>query len=491
MSRKTLSIILVVMMGLTIMTPAYGEKNQTNIEPYGNEFEIGTFDEFMSGVEFNKTEASNSVGDGAIVLEKVKGKYPADGYYISQEIDVPAFEYMVASWNSDTPPGTFVEIEARVLVNHFNSNNEPIQTWSEWLSWGKWSPFMERESANTSSVLAKISTDELVIRGSKGETASKVQLKVNLHTDDPTTTPVVRYLHGTLKNTLKGQEISKVFKNEINIESLNKNIDVPKFSQMIRDPRTANSICSPTTITMMMNWMGEKLLPEEVAQNTYDFNYGFGNWAFAAASLGSYGYKAYVDYTNVEGLKQEIAKSYPVGVSVKYSNKPNGKYPYIEGAPGNTPGHLIVVTGFETIDGVEYVLVNDSYAPENETVARKYRLDQFEKAWSSRVAYIIREKEANAGKEHTDRIKATLVKTDIPGEYQVYVGDENINVKNFGGSIAYTIDGNNMEFDQVSYKYFPKITDKNSLTFTEEELKSPHFKLYIITDTGYVYIATN
>ena len=282
-----------------------------------------------------------------------------------------------------------------------------------------------------------------------------------------------------------------VFKDEVNTDNLNKNIDVPKFSQMIRDPRTSNSICSPTTITMMMNWMGEELLPEEVAQNTYDNSYGFGNWSFAAASLGSYGYKAYVDYSNMEGIKQEIAKGYPVGMSVRYSNTPGGKYPYIEGAPGNTPGHLIVITGFKTIDGVEYALVNDSYALENETVARAYKVEQLDKAWTSRAAYIIREKEANAGKEHTDRIKARLVETDIPDEYQVFVGDENINVEKFGGSIAYTTDGRNIEFDKVEYKYFPEINVNNALKFTREEIKSPHFKLYVITDTGYVYVATN
>lgn len=496
MKRKTIALVLVVMLVFSMGVPAYGAKMDSNskgkevkIESYGNEFEIGTYDEFMTGTEFNNTTITNSVGDGAITLDKVKGDYSSEGSYVSQIIDVPNFEYMVLSWNSDTPPGTYVEVEARVLVNHFNENGESVQTWSDFLSWGKWSPFIERKSDSRTDNLAKISVDELVIRGSEGETASQVQLRVKLHTDNPKVTPVVRYLHGTLKNTLDEQSIPKVFKDEVNTENLDKRIDVPKFSQMIRDPRTANSICSPTTITMMMNWMGEELLPEEVAQNTYDNKYGFGNWAFAAASLGSYGYKAYVDYTNVEGLKQEIAKGYPVGVSVRYSNKPGDNY-YIEGAPGYTPGHLIVVTGFTTINGEEYVLVNDSYAPENETVARQYKLEQFERAWVSKAAYIIREKEANAGKEHTERIKAKLVETDVQGEYQVFVGDENINVQDFGGSIAYTTDGNNMEFDQRTYKYFPKIKDKNTLTFTEEEINSPHFALYVITDIGYVYVAT-
>ena len=488
MFKRTISLFLVFMMILSMGMQTFGAEE---LKSYGNEFEIGTYDEFLTGEELNSTEVVSSIGDGAITLEKIKGRYPSDGEYISQIIDVPNFEYMVASWNSDTPDGTYVEIEAKVLVNHFDNNGEPIQTWSEWLSWGIWSPFIGRASADTVGVLAKTSTDELIIRGSKGETACKVQMRVKLHTDNPKVTPAVRYLHGSLKNTLDGQTLSKEFKNEIDVTNLNKQIETPQFSQMIRCPRIASSICSPTTITMMMNRMGEELLPEEVAQNTYDNNYGFGNWAFAMASAGSYGYKSYVDYTTIEGLKQEIAKGYPVGVSVKYSNDPDSKrYPYVEGAPGITGGHLIVVTGFETIDGVDYVLVNDSYAPENETVARKYKLDQFEKAWSNNTAYIVHDKEPNAGKENTTRIKAELKETNVPGEYEVFVGNENINIQNFGGTIAYTTDGNSIAFDKVTYKYFPKIEDKNSLTFTDEEIKSPHFKVYVITDVGYVYVAT-
>ena len=490
MYRKSLSLILALILILSIGISVYGAKTESLVESYGNQFEIGTYDEFMTGVEFHKTEATNRSGDGGIVLEKERGRYPSDGYYISQEIDVANFEYMVASWNSDTPPGTYVEVEARVYVNHFDEDGNPIQTWSGWVPWGKWSPFMERSSASTyTDNLVYTSIDELVVRGSKGETGSKVQLKVNLHTDDPKVTPTVRFLHGTLKNTLSGQAIEKEFKDEVNTDNLNKILDIPKFSQMIRDPRSSNSICSPTTIVMMMNSMGQELTPDEVAQNTYDFSYGYGNWAFAAASMGTYGYKAYVDYSNMEALKQEIAKGYPVGMSVRYTNDPNDtSQPYIEGAPGYTPGHLIVLVGFETIDGVEYAWVNDSYAPENETVLRKYRVDQLDNAWTSRAAYIIREKEANAGKDHTKRIKADLVETDIPGEYQVFVGNENINVYNFGGRLEYTTDGNTMEFDQRTYKYLPRLA-KNSLTFTQEEVNSPHFTLYVITDTGYVYVA--
>lgn len=453
---------------------------KAKILPFGNEFEIGTCDEFLTG-ELNNIEVLDHIGDGAIALQKIDGEYPEHGEYISPIIDVPKFEYLVMSWNSDTPEGTYVEVEGRVLVNHFDEEDNPLETWSDWLSWGEWSPHMARSSKSRRDELARMSVDQLIINGSKGETASKVQIKVNLYTEDPSVTPVVRYLHGTMKNTI--EPIEKVFKEEIDVTNLDKDIDTPEYSQMIRNPGTSRSICSPTTITMMMNRFGETLLPDEVAQNTYDNAYGFGNWTFAMGTAGSYGYKAYLDFTTIEGLKREIAKGYPVGVSVKYTNDPeDDRYPYIEGSPGATPGHLIVVRGFTTIDGVEYIIVNDSYAPEDETVRRLYKLEEFDKAWSNRAAYIIRDKEENAGIAPTMRIEAELRKTDTPNEYAVFVGEENIDVTNFGGVIAYTLD------DDLTHEYFSR-EDKNSLTFTEEEISNPKLKVYVITDTGKVYVA--
>jgi len=372
--------------------------------------------------------------------------------------------------------------QARVLVNHFVEDEE-VQTWTDWFSWGIWSPHIARKSISRTDTLAKLDVDTLTIRGSKGETASKVQVKVILKTDDPSVTTVVRYLHGTLKNTIN--PILKEYEEEIDLTNLDINIETPALSQMIRDPRSRNSICSPTTVTMLLHRYGEThLLPDELAQNTYDNSYGFGNWSFAMAIAGSYGYKAYIDFLNMEDLKREIYNGYPVGVSVRYRHieDSTSPYPYVEGAPGTTAGHLIVVTGFTVIDGVEYVLVNDPFAPDNETTPRIYKLDQFDEAWSNRAAYIVREKEANAGKYPTMRLKAELVKTEIPNEYEVYYKGENINIYNFGGRLAYTIDNNK------THGYFPKAA-KNSLTISEEDIYNPNLKVYIITDLGKVYVA--
>ena len=40
-----------------------------------------------------------------------------------------------------------------------------------------------------------------------------------------------------------------------------------------------------------------------------------------------------------------------------------------------------MVRGFTWKDGVEYVIVNDAAAPDNESVRREYKANQFADAW--------------------------------------------------------------------------------------------------------------
>ena len=69
------------------------------------------------------------------------------------------------------------------------------------------------------------------------------------------------------------------------------------------------------------------------------------------AAAGSFGYRAYAAYLDLEGLRREIRDGYSVGVSVHYANDPElarkENLPYLEGSPGITHGHLLAVRGFE------------------------------------------------------------------------------------------------------------------------------------------------
>ena len=112
---------------------------------------------------------------------------------------------------------------------------------------------------------------------------------------------------------------------------INKLIETPCISQMKREAEIANRICSPTSMTMLLNRLGENLLVEDVAYKCFDYKYNeFGNWSYNVAYAGSLGYKAYIQFGNIDLLINELNKGYPVEVSVKYTNDINNKlYPYI------------------------------------------------------------------------------------------------------------------------------------------------------------------
>lgn len=345
-----------------------------------------------NNAELEDVKVSSEIEDGAIILKSNVVK----GIYTSDIINTSPFEYLVLSWNSDTPEGTSIEIEGRVAVKRLNDDTQLVEEWSHWLSWGIWGTSIKRASGtgNVDDSVAYVDTDTLVIKGSNGETASKIQYRVTLNTNRAGVTPAVKLISGAIRNTISGQEINKVFNENVDLTNL-KVLDVPRFSQMLRDPLIANSICSATSISMILNYYGTEVLPEEVAWGVYDYKYdGFGNWPFNTAYASSFGYSAYVDYSTIEGLKREIYNGHPVAVSVKYKNNINveSSFPVLDGAPiKSTDGHLIVVCGFTNENGCDYIVINDPAASTNEGVRVKYRLDQFEDAWAEfgNVAYII------------------------------------------------------------------------------------------------------
>jgi uncharacterized protein YvpB len=345
-------------------------------------------------------EISNDIGDGAIVLKSDTLK----GVYTSNIIDTNEFNNLVFSWNSDTPEGTSIQVEARVFAKTLDSNGQLT--------------FIKRASGNgiTDDSVAYVDIDTLVIKGSNGQTADKIQYRVTLNTNIYGVTPSVRLISGTIRKTIPDQGINNV-STYASYLLTPKVLDVPRFSQMVRDPSIANSICSATSVAMILNYYGTHILPEESAWGVYDYNYnGFGNWPFNTAYAASFGYRAYVEYSTIEGLKREIYYGHPVAVSVAYKNSVNVKadLPVVDGAPiESTYGHLIVVCGFTNENGTEYIIVNDPSAANDEGVRVKYKLDQFEAAWAKfgNIAYIIHEKENGAGYGAPVKFDAELAAT--------------------------------------------------------------------------------
>lgn len=347
-----------------------------------NDFDCGT-------LEDTEISSENSI---EIKLIKLDEKFYSQGKYISDVIYTEPFHHLILSWNAEAPEETSIKIEAQVLVSKIG-----VQAWSNWLSFGTWSMRKDRTSEarkDAEDDLAYVDTDTLVVKCSEGETATAMRYRLTLMTENNEVSPSVKLVAGTIRNIDTSIAASK--SGLAVLDNLDAVLDVPRLSQMIRDPKIAGSICSPTSVSMVLNYYGHNLVPEETAWAVYDTAYGsFGNWPFNTAYAGSFNFKSYVAYCNsVDDLKREILNSHPVVVSVKYRNSEevDAKHPVIHGAPiSKTNGHLIVVCGFIARGGKEYVVVNDPAAASNEAVRLEYLLEEFDAAWqkSGRVAYII------------------------------------------------------------------------------------------------------
>lgn len=329
------------------------------------------------------------------------------GVYESDILRPSPFTHLVVSWNCETPPGASVEVLARVW------RGEEEASGSGWLSWGQWGTDIRRGSLPIQETdFAVLDTDTLTVTHG---TADRLQLRVLLRGASSKGAPVLHLLAAAMKNAAipRAGEIPPLPAKETDIFT-------PAYSQLQRDPKFARVICSATTLTMLLNRQGEALLPEEAALRNYDFTYrGHGNWPFTTALAGSLGYESYVRYGSLADLLEEISQGYPVGASVRYSNRADhSDYPFVADAPGDTGGHLLVVRGISFRSGEAYLLVNDPYGSTNEEVLRAYRLDQFLHAWSGGVLYIVH------GKRHGSpfcRCEGELRSSGNAGEYTLWV----------------------------------------------------------------------
>jgi uncharacterized protein YvpB len=417
--------------------PEYEERELLN----KNLFVFTTQDDFAQG--HNDGTVVSNYGNGAITLADGS----TSGTYTSPIIKTSPFEYMILSWNADTPGDSNVTIHGRVRVKG---------EWSKWLSWGTWStssyPGADGKTRMPGSAtapeqedaIAKVATDELYVKGRDGETADAFQYRLILNSgSESANKPHVRLMASTVRNTLAGQAIpAAVPANAAELAELDHDLDVPVYSQSVRDPMIASSICSPTSVAMALEYFGHEVTPEQSAWLACDYvGNMFGNWSFNVASAASFDLSGYVAYfIQEEGgdpwlqVKEQIAAGNPVIVSVRYRSPESSEpYPVVEGVPiSSTGGHLVLVRGFTWENGVEYVIVNDSAAKDNEGVHRKYRADQFAEAWR-KVAYVIYSDPAEIGEPSAPTpIQAELVAVGEPQDgfqyFELRVDGEAINV---------------------------------------------------------------
>lgn len=414
-----------------------------------------------------KLENLEWMQDGLILLPGTE-----KGVFVSRELDAPPFESMVLSWNAMTPIGTALEVEARLF-------HEDAQKWSDWLSWGVWRKSPEKRSVSAGDELAEISYDTAQLRGVDAR-ATKIQIRATLQGEGIR----LRRITYTLYD-------SSVPEREVYTEHTGfSQLPEVAYSQQIREPGIASVMCSAVTMCTQLVLSGEDLLPEEVALSQYDaYLDGFGNWSYTASFAGELGYKSYVTYADEEELLRLLDEGRAVGMSVKYSNSEGEAYPYIEGAPLSTAGHLLTVRGYECRDGERYYFVSDSAAGSDEGALLSYKGEQLMDAWISRILYVVEDKETQESSIERKEIRFAPLETE--GEYILQGGIPFSVGKDFrrnafkqagGGIIAYMLEG-----DSNTY-YDIQMTGKNQFRFMND-VSAEDVTVYFMSNEGMTLVA--
>ncbi|EEF58758.1 C39 family peptidase [Pedosphaera parvula] len=343
--------------------------------------------QFLGFEEFSRFRKSQGKRPGELVLES------------PEIISRIQWNELVASWNVEVPTGTSLKIEARAV---YGDHATKYYTMGLWSADPKLSP---RESVpNQKDENGDVNTDTLILT----HNCDKLQIRLTL-SDCENRKPQLKFVGLCLLDTT-----AKVSMLKPNRTAWGKIIPAIERSQMIYPG--GNVWCSPTTVSMIMNYWSKQLhRPEmdldvpEIVNQVFDAKWdGTGNWPFNTAYAGSYPkMRAYVArLSDISELEDWIACGIPVGLSISYNR--------LRGRPGAPVGHLVVCVGF-TKDGD--VVLNDPGTTLNvqKTFPRKNLIEAM--AYTKNAIYLIYPEETKIPKDrfgHWDspisRKRATLGK---------------------------------------------------------------------------------
>jgi hypothetical protein len=281
------------------------------------------------------------------------------------------FNEVIVSWNANLQRDSSLVVEARAVY--------PERTTS-YYNLGSWSldpaQHPRKSLADQKDSDGDVATDTLVL----SRPATDLQIRFTLQ-DADSSQAGLRFCGVSLADNKCIQETLPPLK-----KAWGKLIPVQERTQMIYP--NGKTLCSPTTVSMMLSHWAETLKkPEldkpvpEIVEAIYDSQWqGTGNWCFNMAYAGSLpGMRAYVArLSDVSELEAWIAQGIPVGLSLDYDRLR---------AKGPGPnGHLVVLVGF-TEQGDP--IINDPGTTEHvrKTFSRKKLIDAW--ACSRNTVYLI------------------------------------------------------------------------------------------------------
>lgn len=235
----------------------------------------------------------------------------------------------------------------------------------EEFSFGNFS-FNNSTSFSKENKIGKMNIDTLTLN--KKTNNIKIKIKIFTNSDKH---PLIKLINVVLTDkTMPYKENSKKTQQLGNIK-----LNIPKISQMIQQTEFNQDICSPTSLTMVLNYYGIKIDTPTVALNILDNSSKiYGNWLFNTMFASTKGLFAFVARINsLYEMQTYLSKKIPIIASITFG--PNE----LKNSPiKKTKGHLVVIKG---IDEKGNIIVNDPAAIKNDKVEIVYKRNEFENAW--------------------------------------------------------------------------------------------------------------
>jgi hypothetical protein len=303
------------------------------------------------------------------------------------------FDELVASWNAETPPATWIKVEFQMRGDGRDTKFFTAMIWASG----------DGDIHRTSVAGQKDADGDVTVdtfkRAAPAPALDSYRLRATLYRRaGSTATPSVRMLAAMVSTPFKHEIPSQFDGSAIQLQ-------VPTLSQEEHKGEFpeydggGEAWCSPTSTAMVLGFHGAEPSSNDVlafpgprydephvayaARYTYDWSYrGTGNWPANVAYATRFGLDGFV--TRLRSLNEAqrfIATSIPLVASI------TGELPGF--LFGKTNGHLLVIRGFDKNGDV---ITNDPAAKTHQRVRKTYGRADFERVWlggSGGIVYVI------------------------------------------------------------------------------------------------------